>query len=343
MDSQNNETTPGIIGIDNTDNSADTSAPSANAPDKLFDSSAFTGEPEPIVTTTEDKKEPGVATMATLDKAKKPSLFTKWQTWAIASGAILVCSIAVMVIMGISFGGQIEDARSISGYDSARNLMNEAVADYKAQFKTLSNDSYNIASDGSSFSQSIAPTDEQFNKAQNECLKKHGATDEGIEMMELNQTGEELVRSGKNIKKMKELAGAMTSAARNARASVSTCSDIIYEPFYEMFEISFGEVKDDGGEENTTMRYASQKVTIKNKTDRDVSSLYMTFTFVDQGGVESNNSSKYLSVSDLKAGGTVELDMYNSGSYRIGYKDISALKSLKPKLIKVSGMFKFQM
>ena len=81
MDEQNNGPVPGIIGQDiPSEPTVETSAPVTEAPKddgKVFDSSAFTGVKQESITFNADGEEKTA-------EPKGPSIFTKWQTWAIA-------------------------------------------------------------------------------------------------------------------------------------------------------------------------------------------------------------------------------------------------------------------
>ena len=339
MDENNNGPVPGIIGQDvpseeSTPNQVE-SAPKQDS-GKIFDGSSFTGEePQSLSFNTngETKQE----------KKKGSNPFTKWQLWAILSGVISLAFIATVVIMSTVYNGKISDAGMIAQYDSAANTLKDNKAEFTEAFKGLIDNSYKAGKTVSSTK--IYPDDSQQKTIISSCLGKYGVSDDDITYSDQVKTGADYYASGENVSSAKERLERISAGYSSASNAIESCKEDALKYVDDILDIKIGEFTTEPYAKNENYVAVSQKITIKNKSNRIISSLSLGYSLYNRDGVAIKERSVYKDYKyKLKPGETITLDLYgNTESYRYTVwnkdKEVEDMKNYKPVLNYIDGSF----
>ena len=331
MDNRDDGLQPGIIKLDQDEQAASTNS------EVVFDSSEFTGKndgPESLV--------PGS------DKDKKKSsiipLITKWQTWAIASGVILVGAAVAILLIVVSYNAKINDLSNVSKYDSALNSYTLLETSYEDKINELAEVAFSSNYTSSSVSKgifsknSIYPTKKQIDQASMKCLTQYGASAEDIDYAKKRIPGSELVNEGKSISEAYDTIERASAAYRSATEAIDSCREMLLEPIKADFDIELGEIITSTVELDYKKYDQLVKITYKGK--RKLGNLTVTYGNYDASGVLINYRKATFSNYNepLENGGMIELNLYGSNAYMTPNSDIiSRIKTTK--IVAIAGTY----
>jgi len=374
MDEQNNGPVPGIIGQDiPSEPTVETSAPVAEAPKddgKVFDSSAFTGVKQESITFNANGEEKTA-------EPKGPSIFTKWQTWAITSGVILVAAVAAVFITVMIYEGKLSSSNAIARYDSLSDSLNVNKAAFEEKLteytktvygSSVSDLAVSPASDYNTDPEKyIYPTENDIHVAGNDCLKQgmFGLTDDDIAYVEVRKSSYDLQKEGKDVAKEAERLEKINNAYRSAAETINNCFEPLINVKLKDFKI---EIEEASFTRRTESRYADyldvrRKIKVTYNGDKELTRFKLIYGLQDKNGlnaaflfanyVDTENhikkgdvmefrlcgSASYLQTSD-KCVYTVSLDGYEEAEKDKSYEEkIKQYKAQKPVIQAISGEY----
>ena len=334
MNEQQDGPIPGIIGQDTPAENEAPQTGETKAPEKIFDSSEFTGAEEPAPETLRLNKD---GQEKTQKAPKGGSFITKWYVWAIACGVISVAAVVAILIIIAVDGGKIANANALAKYDAVSTEINSTYEKFEKAFEEANYSIYNIYS--SPLDSSLYPTTEQYSDAKAKCLAKFGVSDDDSNFVTTRMTGSQLLDVGGNVAEAEERLSRINSSYSSATSSINNCYEEIMEPILKDFEIEIGEIA------QKDSKYFSLPVKVKYNGDRIISSLTVRVNFKDKNGVDIFSIDKSASYSyyshgnkKITKGDTIELDVLDGYYSSIG-DHVDELKTAKVKLTGLSGSY----
>ena len=374
MDEQNNGPVPGIIGQDiPSEPTVETSAPVAEAPKddgKVFDSSAFTGVKQESITFNADGEEKTA-------EPKGPSIFTKWQTWAIASGVILVAAVAAVIITVMTYEGKLGSSNAIARYDSLSDSLDVNKAAFEKKLTEYTKTVYGSSvsdlavSPASDYNtdpeRNIYPTENDIHVAGNDCLKQDmfGLTDDDIAYVEVRKSSYDLQKEGKDVAKEAERLEKINNAYRSAAETINNCFEPLINVKLKDFKI---EVEEASFTRRTESKYSDyldvrRKIKVTYNGEKELTKFKLIYGLQDKNGlnaaflfanyVDTENHIKKGDVMEFRLCGsvsysqtsdkcvyTVSLDGYEEAEKDKSYEEkIKQYKAQKPVIQAISGEY----
>lgn len=374
MDEQNNGPVPGIIGQDiPSESTVETSAPVAEAPKddgKVFDSSAFTGVKQESITFNADGEEKTA-------EPKGPGIFTKWQTWAIASGVILVAAVAAVIITVMIYEGKLGSSNAIARYDSLSDSLDVNKAAFEKKLTEYTKTVYGSSvsdlavSPASDYNtdpeRNIYPTENDIHVAGNDCLKQDmfGLTDDDIAYVEVRKSSYDLQKEGKDVAKEAERLEKINNAYRSAAETINNCFEPLINVKLKDFKI---EVEEASFTRRTESKYSDyldvrRKIKVTYNGEKELTKFKLIYGLQDKNGlnaaflfanyVDTENHIKKGDVMEFRLCGsvsysqtsdkcvyTVSLDGYEEAEKDKSYEEkIKQYKAQKPVIQAISGEY----
>ena len=374
MDEQNNGPVPGIIGQDiPSEPTVETSAPVAEAPKddgKVFDSSAFTGVKQESITFNANGEEKTA-------EPKGPSIFTKWQTWAIASGVILVAAVAAVIITVMIYEGKLGSSNAIARYDSLSDSLDVNKAAFEKKLTEYTKTVYGSSvsdlavSPASDYNidpeRNIYPTENDIHVAGNDCLKQDmfGLTDDDIAYVEVRKSSYDLQKEGKDVAKEAERLEKINNAYRSAAETINNCFEPLINVKLKDFKI---EVEEASFTRRTESKYSDyldvrRKIKVTYNGEKELTKFKLIYGLQDKNGlnaaflfanyVDTENHIKKGDVMEFRLCGsvsysqtsdkcvyTVSLDGYEEAEKDKSYEEkIKQYKAQKPVIQAISGEY----
>ena len=293
------------------------------APDngKIFDSTQFTG--------VQENEE---------SKPKKPSIFTKWQTWAIACGVVAIG--ATVAIVAVINAINDNNAILLSRYDAASSEISQAIESMENAFDKVTRKAYGVGENAVINSETIYPEASELKMSKNSCLSHFGVTTTDIDYLKNRKTGQELLDSGANLQSEIDRITELSASYHSATDAIESCSEDVLRVVADRFEIVFGELSITQDAEISSYVDFSQPVTVSYKGDRDILSVNLVFGLYDKNGIKSKLD-RTIFEKNFDSGMTVEKDLYNNAyMYRTSRSNSESESRLRPKLIEIRGLYK---
>jgi len=340
MDEQNNGPVPGIIGQDiPSEPTVETSAPVAEAPKddgKVFDSSAFTGVKQESITFNANGEEKTT-------KPKGPSVFTKWQTWAITSSVILVAAVAAVFITVMIYEGKLGSSNAIARYDSLSDSLDVNKAAFEKKLSEYTRTVYGSsvsdlavspASDSSIDPEHyIYPTENDIHVAGNDCLKQDmfGLTDDDIAYVEVRKSSYDLQKEGKDVAKEAERLEKINNAYRSATESINNCFDPLINVKLKDFKIEVEDAEFSRHSEGKYSEYLDvrRKIKVTYNGDKELTRFKLIYGLQDKNGLNADYlMANYVdTVNHIKKGDVMEFRLCGSvSSYEISDKCVYTVR-----------------
>jgi hypothetical protein len=337
MNEQQDGPIPGIIGQDVPAENEAPQTGETKAPEKIFDSSEFTGVEEPAPETLRLNKDGQEKTQK--KSGSGGSFITKWYVWAIACGVISVAAVVAILIIVAIDSGKIANANALAKYDAVSTEINSTYEKFEKAFEETSYSVYDIYNTPSDLS--LYPTVEQYNAMKAKCLAKFGVSDDDSNFVTTRMTGSQLLDVGGNVAEAEERLSRINSSYTSATSSIENCKDEMLEPVLSDFEIEIGKVTQNDS------KYFSLPIKVKYNGERDLNSLEIKVSLKDRNGVDVINYRDFLEASysaysnggkKITKGDTVELDAFKN-YYSSSSTRAEELESATIKLIGISGSY----
>lgn len=307
-----NGPTPGFLGPDGE------SVNPTDSGNSVFDSKEFIG----------DVKD---------DKAAKPKkeltippILMKWQIWAAVCIVIIISSIVVIISTIAS-----RNAQALAKYDEAIAKINAQKSNYDDRFETFMREFFDIKED-ESVSRRLYPSKEEQTTAKSSCLKRFGATDDDLSVVEKYRSGKELADAGVDVKKATEQANRVVESYYSAEASLESCREDLYTIVSNYFDITIGDFS--ASESGSSMLAFHQPIAIQYKGERAIQYMRLNYKFFDRSGVELKFT-PIISISLPASGEAIERDLFRyteTAGYNVLKDSNTAKTRYTPKLMGVS-------
>lgn len=272
------------------------------------------------------------------EKPKRPSIFTKWQTWAIISGVVAVAAVIAIIVIINSINEN--NSQLVSRYDAASAELGHAIESMDSAYDKVAHEAYGLGESAIVGSDKIYPSDAEFRESKYACLGRFGVSVSDIDYIKMRKTGQELLDSGINLNDEIDRVTNLSASYHSAIDAVEACSTNALDVVAKQFQIEFGELTLTRDAEISKFMDFSQPVTITYNGDKDILSVSLIFGLYDKNGIKGKID-RTIFMQDLSKGATVEKDLYNNAyKYRTLEENADAESRLTPRLIEIRGLYK---